>query len=322
MNVQDPNIYPELALPESEPAISVIIPVYNRFRLLSEAVGSVLSQTFKDYELILVDDGSDDPLVRISRTGLLASTEALTEASRQGGISCTLPAGLEKPTSFRCLRIDHTGMPGAARNRGAEAARGRYIAFLDSDDLWLPDKLKRQYSLMEGKKECRISHTRELWLRNGKTVSQKSQKHQREGQLFNDSLVKCIVGPSTVMMDRKLYLEHGGFREDLEIGEDYELWLRILASNPISYVDAPLTIKRAGHGDQLTGKYGHIEYFRIQALKDLVDRGSVAAENLSAARTELSRKCRIYSSGSAKRGKETDAAYYRELANMYSKDSG
>jgi hypothetical protein len=89
--------------------------------------------------------------------------------------------------------------------------------------------------------------------------------------IFEDALKKCIIGPSTVLMEASLFREAGGFREDLEIAEDYELWLRITSRYSVAYLDEALTVKRAGHPGQLSEKYGSIEYFRIKALEPLVD---------------------------------------------------
>ena len=227
-------------------------------------------------------------------------------------------ASVQPPSAFQFIQISHTGMPGAVRNIGVEAARGRYVAFLDSDDLWMPRKLLNQIELMSSQSAAMISHTREAWLRNGKVVSQASQHHTREGRMFADSLAKCIIGPSTVMMDRALYQSTGGFEDDIEIGEDYEYWLRITPRHEVAYLDVPLTVKRAGHADQLTVKYGHIEFFRINALRRLVDGGYFEGVDLKLARAELSRKCHIHAMGSAKRGKDEEAGEYEALSLEYS----
>ncbi len=267
--------------------ISVIIPVYNRYEFLKEAVDSVLSQDYNT-ELIVVDDGSTDETKKIS----------------------TVPG-------IKYLRIDHSGMPGAVRNLGVRAADGRYIAFLDSDDLWKPGKIRKQLELFSRNPELRISHTREIWLKNNKIISQSKQRHKREGDIFNDALHKCIIGPSTVMMEKKLYEETGGFREDLEIAEDYEFWLRITRDNPIGYLNEALTIKRGGHNDQLSAKYGHIEFFRIQGLMNLVEKKFFGSEKNRIAAKILSEKTRIYALGCKKRGKNEEASKYEELSRKY-----
>jgi len=276
--------------------VSVIIPVFNRYPLLQEAAASVLAQSHLDFELVIVDDGSED------------ETAELT-----GGTD-----GFFRDVRVKIIHVKHSGMPGLVRNIGAGAAQGSYLAFLDSDDLWEQDKLKLQAAFFQDNPDLRICHTRERWIRKGKEISQAGQKHRREGMIFQDALEKCIIGPSTVMMERSLFQETRGFREDLEIAEDYEYWLRITPFHEIGYIDLPLIEKRAGHGGQLSEKYGHIEYFRIQGLKDLVDRNYFPEEQQTSARQELARKCGIYAAGCEKRGKKEDAAEYSALQRKYS----
>jgi hypothetical protein len=148
-------------------------------------------------------------------------------------------------------------------------------------------------------------------------VSQAGQRHKRSGDIFIDALKKCIIGPSTVMMRRELFEEFGGFREDLEIAEDYELWLRITAKYPVGYIDEPLVIKRGGHLDQLSEKYGQIEIFRIKALLLNLEAGTFRGDQRDLAARELARKCRVYANGCEKRGKSEEARHYREIAGRY-----
>ncbi|UCF99790.1 MAG: glycosyltransferase family 2 protein, partial [Spirochaetaceae bacterium] len=223
----------------------------------------------------------------------------------------------ENPDTFRYLNLSHTGLPGKVRNAGAREAEGEYLAFLDSDDLWKPEKLSRQIAFFEEHPKIQICHTREIWQRGDRIVSQAGQKHRRSGYIFADSLKKCIIGPSTVMMRRELFEEFGGFREDLEIAEDYELWLRISAKYPVGYIDEPLVIKRGGHPGQLSEKYGQIEIFRIRALLRNLEEGTFTGEQRELAARELVRKCRIYAIGCEKRGKSEEAGRYREIAGRY-----
>jgi glycosyltransferase involved in cell wall biosynthesis len=266
-------------------AVSVIIPVWNRLSFLREAVASVRAQTFTDYELIVADDGSGD-----------GTREWLT--------------GEKIPT----ISLPHSGFPGLVRNRGAAAAVGDYLAFLDSDDRWEPDKLETQIAFLRAHPEVPLCHTRERWLRDEREISQAGQRHRRSGRLFRDSLKKCVIGPSTVMLNRLFFLEHGGFAEDLEIAEDYELWLRLTARAEAGYIDRPLTIKRGGHPDQLSNKYGHIEIFRIRALERTLVHGSWTREERALLLAELKRKCEIYARGAAKRGKAEEAAEFLQRA--------
>ncbi len=278
--------------PQQIPEVSVIIPAYNRFELLKEAVSTVMGQSYKNFELIVVDDGSSD-------------------------MTPTISLYYKDDPRFRYVRIEHNGMPGYVRNIGVRKATAPYIAFLDSDDLWMRDKLEKQMHFLHTFPRIPIVHSRERWMRNGKEVSQKKQKHQRSGMIFNDALVKCIIGPSTVVLSKELFDKTGGFREDLEVAEDYELWLKITDTTKIGYIDEPLVTKRAGHGEQLSEKYGHIEIFRITALMDLVEGGCFTGEHRQAARKELSRKCRIYAAGCRKRERYNESLEYEELSRRF-----
>lgn len=281
--------------------LSVVIPIYNREELAWRAIDSVMTQDLPDgwtMELIVVDDGSTDGTAAMLRR---AQRERAGEGRR-----------------VRIVTREHTGTPGAVRNHGVALSEGECIAFLDSDDEWLPGKLLQQIPL-HYEAGVDFSHTRERWIRNGREISQEGRRfsHRRSGDLLEDALVKCIIGPSTVMMTRRVWDATGGFRPDLEIAEDYEYWLRLVTITMVAYLDIPLTAKYAGHGDQLSEKYGHIERFRIEGLRELVEsrwfsrnRGLVA-QNL--AQRELSRKARIYANGARKRGRTDEAQRYERL---------
>lgn len=301
------------------PLVSVIIPTYNRAFQTVEAIRSVLEGTFRNFELIVVDDGSSDGTV----DSLLQLGFCFTPAGIPSPANSPTIATSDRSAALILLVLPHTGFPGLVRNRGARIARGKYLAFLDSDDLWLPRKLELQLrahreALAEGH-GFRISHTRELWIRNGKPISQRKQRHLRQGDVFRDSLKKCILGPSTVVMERSLFEESGGFREDLKIAEDYELWVRITSFEPVLYIEEALTVKRGGSPDQLSQAFPFIEPFRLQALKDLVDRGFFSTNSPRYKETieELVRKCRIHAGGCGKRGKLEEALYWEEQARQY-----
>ncbi|MBI9104110.1 MAG: glycosyltransferase family 2 protein [Spirochaetales bacterium] len=283
----------------NQPFVSVLVPVYNRADLVLQALNSVLSQEYEKFEILIVDDGSDDGTPPVLE-------DFKSQASR-----------LRPEIGVKIIRQSHSGMAGQARNRGVAEAEGEWLAFLDSDDLWLPEKLSRQVADILSHPGCRISHTREVWRRGEKVVSQKGQKHRRAGDIFTPALEKCIIGPSTVMMEAALYRETGGFHEALEIAEDYEYWLRITARYSVCYLEEPLTIKRAGDWDQLSEKYGQIEIFRIKGLEHVIKEGLIPDERLSEAAAVLSRKCRIYAAGCLKRGKIEEANRYQAKADRF-----
>jgi glycosyltransferase involved in cell wall biosynthesis len=270
------------------PEVSVILPTYNRAWILKEAIDSVLAQDFKDFELIVVDDGSTD------------DTGQILDSYDQ---------------DLMVLHQSNRGVS-AARNRGIDAAAGRLIAFLDSDDLWLPRKLTTQVNFFNSNPAAVINQTEEIWIRNGVRVNPKTRHHKFSGMIFEKSLALCLVSPSAVMMKRSLFEEVGLFDEDLPACEDYDLWLRISWRYPVDLIETPLIIKRGGHTDQLSKAPG-LDKFRIQSLKKIIERGQLDDNLYQAAVQTILAKCDIYAGGCRKRGKNDEARYYEELADSY-----
>lgn len=268
--------------------VSVIIPTYNRGWVLREAIDSVLAQDFKDFELIVVDDGSTD------------NTGEIIDSYDQDLI---------------VLRQSNKGVS-AARNRGIAAAAGRLVAFLDSDDLWLPRKLSSQVDFFNSNPAALINQTEEIWIRNGVRVNPKIRHHKFSGMIFEQSLGLCLVSPSAVMIKRSLFDEVGLFDEDLPACEDYDLWLRISWRYPVHLIETPLIIKRGGHADQLSKAPG-LDKFRIQALIKVIESGQLEQDSYRAAVRTLQGKCTIFAGGCRKRGKDAEAQYYDELAGKF-----
>jgi glycosyltransferase involved in cell wall biosynthesis len=270
------------------PLISVVIPTYNRGWTLGEAVDSVLSQEYPAYELIVVDDGSTDNTPDVLDTYGDRIT-VIRQKSR--GVS-------------------------AARNRGVQGAAGSLIAFLDSDDLWLPGKLATQAAFFQARPDALICQTEETWVRNGRRVNPKNRHKKPSGDIFMPSLELCLVSPSAVMMRRELFEEMGGFDESLPACEDYDLWLRIGWKYPVHLIDTSLIIKRGGHDDQLS-RQPSLDRFRIESLKRLVESGHLSIGQRQAAAKVLVIKCRIYANGCRKRGRQEEAAVYEKLAGHF-----
>lgn len=272
-------------MPHATPRISVIIPTYNREWCVLEAVDSVRSQTYTDFEVIVVDDGSTDNTNR--------RLEAASDA-------------------IRLLRQDNKGVS-AARNSGAALARGQWLAFLDSDDLWLPEKLAWQYEYIETHPDVVICQTEEYWYRNGRRVNPKKRHQKPSGMFFTASLSLCLVSPSAVMIRKDVFEAFGGFDISLPACEDYDLWLRIGLQYPIHLIDTPLIIKRGGHPDQLSSAPG-LDRYRIQALAKIIRTEALTPEQHQAAVSKLIEKCEIYANGCQRRGRRDEAAQYRTLA--------
>jgi glycosyltransferase involved in cell wall biosynthesis len=273
----------------SLPLITVIIPTFNRSYCLAETLDSVLGQSFKNYELIVVDDGSTDDTPRL----LDQYTNRLTY-----------------------LKTSHAG-PSAARNAGIGIARGTYIAFLDSDDLWASRKLERQIAFFLQKPDARICQTEETWIRNGVRVNPMKKHKKHSGWIFKQCLPLCIVSPSAVMVHRSIFDHIGLFDETMPACEDYDLWLRIAPHYPIYLIDEPLVIKRGGHDDQQSRTVPALDRLRIQALCKLLESGTLPAELFGPALAELEKKCTVYGVGCIKRGKTDEGKACLALPGKY-----
>ncbi|MGH7832308.1 MAG: glycosyltransferase family 2 protein [Candidatus Binatia bacterium] len=265
------------------PLVSVVIPTWNRAEMVREAVDSVLSQNYQEFEIIVVDDGSDD------------GTRAQLE--RYGA-------------AVRVISQSRAG-PAAARNTGVHSSRGKYLAFLDSDDLWLPEKLEAQVEFLESSPQFRICQTEEIWVRRGVRVNPKKRHRKPSGDVFRASLALCLVSPSAAMMTRNLFDEMGGFDERLPVCEDYDLWLRIAARHQIALIDRFLVVKRGGHENQLSRSTWGMDRFRVFALEKLLASG-IDGEKREWVVETLRLKVGVLSAGARKRGKEAEAAEYEE----------
>jgi glycosyltransferase involved in cell wall biosynthesis len=209
------------------PTVSVLIPTFDRLAFLREAVASVRAQTFEDWELIVVDDGSTD--------GTVAWLEGLDDAR------------------VHVVPLDHTGNLAALRNRGVERARGRYVAFLDSDDSWEPEKLDRQLEALARDSEARWSYT-SMARMDGHGAEIRDPRirpwHTRSGWIVEELLTfQVAVDTPTLLVERELVLEVGGF--DPARGSwvtDYDLIFRLGLASPAAAVDEPLTWIRVHSG--------------------------------------------------------------------------
>ena len=277
----------------SSPAtpVSVIIPTYNRAGFLAQAIDSVLSQAYANFELIVVDDGSTD------------ETQALLASYGKALV---------------VLRQENCG-PAAARNAGISAARHSLLAFLDSDDQFTKNKLALQVAAMEAQPELLISHTQETWFRNGHHLNQKRRHAKESGDLFARSLELCVVGMSTVMARRELFDLVGLFDESFPCCEDYELWLRVSAHHPFLLVDAPLTIKHGGREDQVSVQFRTgMDLFRIRAMEKLLSSTPLIPEQFRLASAELVRKAVLYGNGCLKHNRYEEGQRCLSLAARYS----
>lgn len=276
--------------------ISIIIPTHNRASLLQEAILSVFNQDFflgrgagRNYELIILDDGSTDDTERIA-----------------------------KNLGDRIIywRQQHRGVS-VARNAGLDLARGDYIAFLDSDDLWKRQKLSVQMSLMEALPRTKLCYTDEIWVRRGVYVNPKKRHRKYSGWIFDKVLPLCLISLSSALFRREVFEQVGRFDEALPACEDYDLGIRLAHRYPIHFINSPLIIKRGGHADQLSKHYWGMDRFRVKALEKALQL-DLTPHQQKLVKSEIVVKCRVLVEGFEKRGKREEARIYQNKMASYS----
>lgn len=256
------------------PFFSVIIPVFNRENEICNAIDSVLEQTFKDFELIVVDDGSTD------------KTPGIKEKYK---------------SKIIYIRQENSGVS-SARNSGIKRACGQYIALLDSDDTWQKTKLHDQYKYIKENPGVKIHQSEEIWIRNGKRVNPKNKHKKREGDIFNQSLELCLISPSAVVLHRSLFDKYGLFDEKMIVCEDYDLWLRISSNEFVGLLDKPLINKYGGHSDQLSRSMWGMDRFRVYSMLKLYNRRNNLNEtHFEALCDEIIKKSKILKQGAINR---------------------
>ncbi|MEN9649386.1 MAG: hypothetical protein RL094_353 [Candidatus Parcubacteria bacterium] len=225
--------------------VSVLIPTYNRKHIIEQAIQSVLNQSFRDFEVIVVDDGSTD------------GTKEYIE-------SLNLPI---------TLISKENGGVASARNEGIKNARGTYIAFLDSDDAWLPDKLKAQVEYFQAHPDIPLVYTDEYIEVNGEVLPKTRFERADVGDevknnfLLSGFVQRTPIHTSAVMLKKSVLDEVGYFNETLKIHEDSELWNRISMKYKFGYIDTPLAIFRYKDGVDHLMKDFHSEPSKEEGRK-------------------------------------------------------
>ena len=269
--------------------ISVVIPSYNRLPTLIRAIESVIAQTSEVNEIIVVDDGSTD------------------------NTAVEIP---ERYPQLKLLRQTNSGVS-AARNQGIRQANGDWIALLDSDDSWLPNKIKSIHDAYHQNPSISLFHSDEIWIRNGVRVNAMNKHKKSGGWIFQQGLPLCVISPSAVVIRRRLFDVVGLFDESLPACEDYDLWLRICHRFPVHYIEHPLINKYGGHRDQLSHQYWGMDRFRIRALKKLLTHARLDPDDLEAVETTLEHKLKILLKGANKHGNQSVIDEFQPLFDRY-----
>ena len=268
---------------ENDYKVSVIIPTLNRINTLQRAIDSVIAQSFKSIEIIVVDNGSSDRSVNM----------------------------LKKYYPTVKLIHEHKSGVSASRNKGIMYAKNTWIAFLDSDDAWDQKKLEKQINLLHNSHDkYRLIHTNEIWIRNGKKINQ-MKKHQKfGGYIFNECLALCCISPSSVLIDRSIFDDMGLFNENLPVCEDYDMWLRICSKEEVLFIDEKLTFKYGGHKDQLSKSYWGMDRFRVNSIENLILNYDLNTDQKNKSMTTLIKKLKIIINGAKKRNNSSVISEY------------
>lgn len=257
--------------------VAVVIPTFNRREIVNTAIASALEQSFPPDEIIVVDDGSTD-----------GTATALRECF----------------PNITVLTQENLGVS-AARNKAISESTSSWIAFLDSDDQWYPDKLEKQMKALE-KSHSRLCHCDEHWIRNGSRVNPMQKHKKRGGEIFEYCLPLCAISPSAAVLHRSLFDEYGLFDESLPACEDYDLWLRITSQESVCFVDEALLKKTGGHDDQLSRRYPAMDRFRLTALAKLIRSEQLSHEHANMTKAMFKKKYDIYLKGAIKRGRSAE----------------
>ncbi|WP_321777710.1 glycosyltransferase family A protein [Sulfurimonas sp.] len=261
--------------------VTVVVPTYNRYKVLKRALASIYLQTYQPKEVIVIDDGSTDETPQITKD--FPNIKYIYQ--KNAGVS-------------------------SARNLGVKNAKYEWIAFLDSDDEWHEDKLQEHLDFHTNNQNIFMSYTDEKWIRNNKEVKIPIKYHKHGGEIFKECLSHCIIAPSATLIHKDLLNDIGVFDEDLEVCEDYDLWLRVSIKYEIGLIDKKLITKYGGDEDQLSMKYWGMDRFRVKALEKLLIQASSKFETLI--KNELIKKYSLLLKGAKKHDKIQEINIYEK----------
>jgi len=268
---------------------TVIIPTYNRASVLPRALNTVIKQTYKADQIIVIDDGSTDKTQDLIKNEY-PQVDFISQQNK--GVS-------------------------AARNAGIKKSKNEWICLLDSDDSWQANKLEKQVQAITENPDYLVCHTNETWYRNGKILNQGKKHEKRGGHIFQHCLPLCAISPSSVIINKQLFDEIGLFDEDLPACEDYDMWLRICCRYPVLFINEALTNKFGGHDDQLSRQHWGMDRFRIIALEKVLKSNHLNEQDRQAAIDILLNKITLFLKGAEKHGKNEYCEHFQSLLEQY-----
>ena len=274
--------------------IAVIIPTFNRPNETLRAIDSVLSQSHPVSEIFVVDDNSLHPFVLDD----------------------------EKKKLVKVLRHDKNSGVSSARNTGVMNAKSEWLAFLDSDDEWCPNKIEKQVQDQKNNPDLLFFYTEENWLKDGKIINKKKHQSKHSGWIFEDCLKQCFVGASTSLIHRSIFTDVGIFDPKLTVCEDYDYWIRVSHKYKMFLNPEPLVTKHGGHKDQLSMKYFAMDYYRLLSLVKVFKTIDLSLEQKEAVKKQIKKKVNLLKAGAKKHdnhkllGKLKDIETFNFCVNM------
>ncbi len=272
---------------------SAIITTCDRETMLPRAIESVLAQTLAANEVIVIDDGTNE------------KTRALIKT---------------RYPEIQYYRTSHQGIS-HARNEGIHRSSSHWLAFLDDDDIWQPEKLEQQFELIHQYPDIRLVHCNEQWIRNGQVLNQQKKHARHGGWIFQHCLPLCCISPSSVIIHRTVFDELGLFDERLPVCEDYDMWLRVTARYPVHLATDVLVVKYGGHAGQLSRHFYGMDRFRIMALHKCLQQSELCQDDYLAACEAILQKLGIWLNGAKKHGNHCHTIEFTELLRHYQRQS-
>lgn len=273
------------------PQVSVILTTYNRADLIGEAIKSVLAQTYRDWELIVMDDGSTD------------------------GTGEVVKAFVQKDSRIRHIRQSNRGIS-AARARSIAFARGEYVAFLDDDDEFMADKLEFQVRFLDAHPEIGMVYSYVDMVDAEKKLIQKWPSYGF-AQNFVELIKDCFIQPNAALVRMECFKKLGTFRSDFRGGDDYEMWLRIAKFYPIAFLPVTVGIYR-WHASNMSYNWRKRCFNDVNVFKAVSAYGLSPAERKAVVQRVIEL---TYTKGSDafSEGRYRDALFYFAQALRFSK---
>ncbi len=300
--------------------VTVVVPTCNRKEFVTQALHSVLSQTYRNFEIVVVDDGSTDGTAAHVLRTFGAEAKAVEIVSHRN------PAALNPfYHKFTSLGIPvryqyhlNRGL-GAARNRGIRHARGSYIAFLEAEDLWETGHLRAQVDFLQAHPGARVTRVGEHPAKEGPRLRRARRGEPASGNVFAQALEEAPAGISCAVIHRSCFTECGEFDENMPSCEDYDLWLRLAARFPVFYVSGPEVARRTPRPDGSQHAWTS-DRFRVYSLEKSFQSGQLDPEQRFLVSQALVRRCERLVEGYRRQKSEERANFYERKRRRFGQE--